>query len=277
MSQDEQHLAAKYNLALSLLFYIVALFIIVAIPSYFRCTPKANQIGQQKINSVSDCDNLLLTTCTNSCGKTYNEANEAAARGTSALSSTPVGNLLRIPEGSCVVRGDTFFVMAVSTGSSFSSTTFHYAITSQEECKEKCNLVVVGDMWDFSFGYVGEPVTSVNCSCSKVAECSCDYGSFFTYPAYTVTDTRTCQMSFTQEDQHRLFPLDMCEGMLDEVVVCESAVSTIGVIGGYLSILFSVLKVAFSFALSWEQMKLLKAGSHPLDSDLELVEVGEVM
>ena len=275
------------------MFYIAALFIIVAIPAYFRCSPQLNQVGIQEITSVSDCDNLLLVTCKNSCGRMYGEYNTGALSysGTSYYSAQGAV-LYTVNDNYCTTNGQSVFgeysFSASRIGSADDLTLLPTTLVffSQQECMENCNLVGIRGPW-----YIGSypyDIGVVDCSCTKVPECSCDSANTETAVEFAVTDAETCKKSYagfldvTRPTPYALpitpgskyaCPLVECVGVLNELLVCDSAVSTIGVIGGYLSILYSFLSVLFAFILSWKSEHECVCSHDEYNNELELEKV----
>ena len=70
-TNEKDHEAPLTSTFLSLLF-IAGVGVIVALYSgeTLRCSVQQNQVGCQTMSSVSDCDNLLLVSCSTACGGT---------------------------------------------------------------------------------------------------------------------------------------------------------------------------------------------------------------
>ena len=281
--KDDENFAPRLNLSCSFVFYIVALFIVVSIPAYFRCSLQKNQVGVQKLTSVSDCDNLLLVTCKNSCGRFYGEYDEMSLSYAGGVITTQGAVLFYAPDNYCATNGHGSlgqYSIAVTRIKSPLTSDWLWPLTivfhSQQECMESCSLLAIGNclkdlsgtMASCDSPNVGYPmIASVDCSCTKVPTCSCDSANIKRGPELAVTDAETCKKSFLDVSdppegsadvsvRHEIaFPLEECVGVLNELLVCDSALTTIGVIGGYLSIIFSSLIALFSFGLSWERSK----------------------
>ena len=261
---------------------------------------------------MSDCDNLLLVTCKNSCGRMYGEYNTGALSYSGASYHSAQGAVLyTVNDNYCTTNGQSVFgEYSFSASRSMDpQTTIVDPVNgylrpttavffSQQECMETCSAVEIGDEWCWVGGCFpsGYPiVASVNCSCTKVPECSCDSANIETQRKdFAVTDAESCKKSYAgfldvidldsvigpgksswypQPSYKYAFPIDKCVGVMNELLVCDSAVSTIGVIGGYLSILYSFLSVLFAFVLSWKSEHECVCSHDEYNNELELEKV----
>jgi hypothetical protein len=185
---------------------------------------------------------------------------------------------------------------------------WYFASTSHDLCTAECKSFPVGKsvtvrtvgsysngmnlgLPESPFVTVGVVFPSADCLCSefKVSQaslpsCACsDAVNTNILPA--VVNSKSCQTSYSYHgsvpagsglfvNTYSQAPLmQTCEGTLKEVRICVTNVSLIGVIGGYLSLLFTIFTVAFKVFVSLVLKKIDSGSSDSSDEEEEEIDL----
>jgi hypothetical protein len=121
-----------------------------------------------------------------------------------------------------------------------------FLFTSASGCAQQCSGIQAGDLAVALDGYGNDmtsTIASVDCSCVAVPKCGCGpyaYEGLNNAASRAVTDPVSCKTYFEERDfegrdttQLNSLPIEHCDGLMNEVVVCQTVLSTIGVLGNY--------------------------------------------
>ena len=262
---EEQPVPPLASTCLSLVFLLgLAAIVTLYSTEILRCSLVANQIGCQTMNSAADCDNLLTATCTSKCSQTpYTYCSDWQK------TTTWVGR--PYPEGDAACD-DVVLVTAwnlanpnlynedVLTSTSPIADPSSRTWSSLPPPSDSLTCKAFFEKWQaiatpaiqglvlpiFSGTYLNEPNIL---NCEKLAR------SYLTPPTGCPTGyPAPCDKLKGEEiccaKQHVLTneALGQCCGVLKSSKLCLSSGSTVGVVGGYVSLWYSLCQLFFTIA-----------------------------
>lgn len=255
-----------------------------------RCEYEDNTPGWVSIASPSDCDYLdsfrpNSVTCTSVCGYTFSQFDYLKSdinKGTvyplqyfmwSAWTETD--EYSGMLAGDYYNSRDQFYCNNRQSSSqySFEVDDHIFIMSSRQSCESECqkfntgNLVNATFFGGFRYPYhpvsLSIPQVNVNCSCSQFLKdfptCTCDQISQ-TIVLPWVVNSLSCRRVFSDfyvlhgnsQVNYASAPfIDDCHGVYkNPTLSCTSIINHIGVMGGYLSLLYSGFSFIFFFILS---------------------------